>query len=165
VSAAGSGLIASKTADAATAMAATQDGYTVTFHNTNTAAATLTSISDALPSGFAYVAGSTTGDVTAAPTIVANQLTWAGPFTVPAAGDLAFHFNVTVSTSPGHYTNSVTGASAVAVTPANNTAPIDVPTVVPVPALPLKGIPIALALVTIAGIGVSFRRRRTARAK
>ena len=41
------------------------DGYTITIHNPNAGAATVNSITDTLPAGFSYVAGSTTGDAQA----------------------------------------------------------------------------------------------------
>jgi uncharacterized repeat protein (TIGR01451 family) len=154
-------ILASKTADAAVvAMPGGQDGYTVTFHNGNAAAATLSSVVDTLPSGFAYVANSTTGGVTAEPTAAAGTLTWTGPFTVPAGGDLQFHFKVTVSTTPGHYTNSVTAMStASAVVAANGVAPIDVAITVATPAFPVEGLPIALVLG--GGMLFLFWRRRS----
>ena len=137
---------ASKTADFSVRTPGTQDGYTVTFTNTGTAAATLTSVTDTLPAGFTYLAGSTTGGTTTDPTGTTGTLTWTGPFNVPAGGTFVFHFNVSVSSTPGHYTNSVAAAAATAVTPAASVAPIDVATVVPTPAFPVKGLPIAFLL-------------------
>ncbi len=153
-------IVASKTADATPVTPGANDGYTVVFHNPNATAATLTSVTDTLPTGFTYVAGSTTGGVTADPTGTTGQLVWTGPFTVPASGDLTFHFAVTASVTPGHFTNSVTAASAAeTITAATNTAPVDVASIVVIPALPIEGIPIALALVTGIGLAVWWRRR------
>lgn len=138
---------ATKTADAAATVTGAQDGYTVTLANSGSAAAPVTAITDTLPTGFSYVAGSTTGGITADPTISGSQLTWTGTFSVPAGGTLVFHFKVTVSSTAGHYTNSVAasnGASPVA--SATGTAPIDVGTVAPIPAFPLQGLPIAVGL-------------------
>ena len=138
---------ATKTADAAATVPGAQDGYTVTLANSGTAAAAVTAITDTLPTGFSYIAGSTTGGITADPTSSGSQLTWSGTFSVPAGGTLVFHFKVTVSSTAGHYTNSVAatnGASPVA--SATGTAPIDVGTVAPIPTFPLEGLPIAIGL-------------------
>ena len=47
---------------------------------------TLNSITDMLPQGFSYIAGSSTGATTANPTVGGQTLTWNGPFTVPGGG-------------------------------------------------------------------------------
>lgn len=120
-------IVASKTADAPTTTPGAQDGYVVTFHNGGTSAATLDSITDTLPTGFSYVVGSTSGGVAVDPAASGSTLTWTGPFAVTAGGDLQFHFNVVVASAPGHYTNTVTAASALAtVSPATDTAPVDI---------------------------------------
>ncbi|MCA1683862.1 MAG: DUF11 domain-containing protein, partial [Actinobacteria bacterium] len=102
---------AGKTADADAVMPADTNGYTVSFHNGNTTAATLDSVTDTLPAGFTYVTGSSTGGVTTDPAVSGQEVTWTGPFTVPAGGDLSFHFEVTVSSTVGLYTNSVSALS------------------------------------------------------
>jgi len=104
----------SKTAAAPSAAAGAADSYTITVSNSNTQAATLDSISDSLPAGFTYTAGSSSGATTTDPAISGQNLTWTGPFTVPASGSLALTFGVTVSTTPGTYENS---ANAVAQSP------------------------------------------------
>jgi uncharacterized repeat protein (TIGR01451 family) len=120
-------LSTSKTADASAAAPGARDGYTITVHNPNTVAATLNSITDTLPVGFTYVAGSTTGATTANPAISAQILTWSGPFTVPAGGNVVLHFNVTVSSTPGQYFNNATAdAGSFSVAPTGNTAPITI---------------------------------------
>ncbi len=63
-------LSASKTADSPTTQAGGQNGYTITISNPGQQPATLTQISDELPTGFTYVAGSSSGATTADPTIV-----------------------------------------------------------------------------------------------
>ena len=89
----------------------------------------VSSVVDTLPAGFSYVAGSSSGLTTTDPAISGQMLTWAGPLTI--AGDTTtattLHFNVTVSSTPGMYTNNadVTGFTAGSV-PATNTAPITV---------------------------------------
>ncbi len=121
-----------KTADKATVGAGQGDGYTITVTNPNKSAVPLATISDALPAGFSYVAGSTTGATTANPTISGQTLTWSGPFAVPAGdgstpGSTSLHFNVTVSATPGDYVNNA-GATATGFTvvPTGNTAPVTV---------------------------------------
>jgi uncharacterized repeat protein (TIGR01451 family) len=122
----------SKTADAASTPAGGTNGYTVTVTNPGVVPTTLTSITDSLPAGFSYVTGSTTGATTSDPAVNGQDLTWTGSFVVPAAtgntpGTLSLHFGVTVSTTPGTYTNSVTGTgTGVTVIPATDTAPITV---------------------------------------
>jgi uncharacterized repeat protein (TIGR01451 family) len=125
-------LSTTKTADAATVGAGAADGYTITVSNPNVGAVTLSSITDTLPAGFTYTAGSTTGATTADPSITGQTLTWAGPFTVPAAtgatpGTLTLHFGVTVSSTPGDYFNNAGAESAdFTVAPTGDTARITV---------------------------------------
>jgi TolB protein len=124
-------LTTTKTADSPTAGVRTADGYTIRITNPNNGAATFTQFTDTLPSGFTYVAGSTSGATTADPSITGQTLTWTGSFTVPANGTLSLHFGVLVAASPGRYFNS---AAAVSIgracpftfTPTGQTAPIDV---------------------------------------
>ena len=63
-------LTTSKTADSATASAGGSDGYTITIHNPNTSAVSLTDVTDMLPPGFSYTSGSSTGATTADPSIL-----------------------------------------------------------------------------------------------
>ncbi len=128
-------LSTAKTADNNSAAAGGQDGYTITFSNQNSSSETLSSITDTLPSGFSYVAGSTTGATTANPSISGSTLTWNGPFSVPAAsesspGTRSLHFLVRVSSTPGTYYNNAGGnAGALTVAPTGNTAPVTVSSV------------------------------------
>jgi uncharacterized repeat protein (TIGR01451 family) len=120
-------LTTTKTADAGTAAAGTSDGYTVKIHNGNLTAQTVTSITDSLPAGFSYAAGSATGATTADPTVSGQNLTWTGSFPVAAGADLTLHFGVTVSTTPGTYYNNASGtATDLAVAPTGDTAPVTV---------------------------------------
>ncbi|HYR12605.1 MAG TPA: post-COAP-1 domain-containing protein, partial [Mycobacterium sp.] len=120
-------LSTTKTADAATAAAGASDGYTITIHNPNASPATLNSITDTLPAGFTYTASSTTGVTTTNPGISGQTLTWAGPFSVPASGDVTLHFNVTVASTAGVYLNNAGGeAGAIPVAPTGPTAAITV---------------------------------------
>ena len=54
-------LTMAKTADQASVAAGAADGYTITVTNSTNAAVPLTSVTDTLPAGFSYVAGSSTG--------------------------------------------------------------------------------------------------------
>jgi uncharacterized repeat protein (TIGR01451 family) len=120
-------LTTTKTADSATAEAGSTDGYTITISNPNATPVALDSIFDSLPSGFTYVPGSTTGMTTNDPAIDGQTLTWSEPGTVPAEGSASLHFLVTVSSTPGTYTNDA-GATAgsFTVAPSGPTAPITV---------------------------------------
>jgi uncharacterized repeat protein (TIGR01451 family) len=136
-------LVATKTADAATSAPGATNGYTITISNPNNASITLSSITDTLPAGFGYNVGSSTGATTADPAISGQSLTWSVSTTVPANGSVTLHFNVTVATAPGTYTNDAGGtATGTAVTSSGATAPITVtgtattaPTATPTPAL------------------------------
>jgi uncharacterized repeat protein (TIGR01451 family) len=120
-------LSTSKTADSPTVSPGGTDGYTITIHNPNASAVVVSSITDTLPAGFAYVANSTTGATTANPTISSQTLTWSGAFNAPAGGDVTLHFNVTASSVSGTYMNNAGGDSgAVAVAPTGPTAPVTV---------------------------------------
>jgi uncharacterized repeat protein (TIGR01451 family) len=120
-------LVATKTADAATSAPGAPNGYTITITNPNAGSIALDTITDTLPAGFAYVTGSSTGVTTANPVIAGQNLTWSGPFAVPANGSIMLHFNVTVSATPGTHTNQAGGtATGTTVTPSGPTAPITV---------------------------------------
>lgn len=134
-------------ADSATAAPSGSDGYTVTVSNTSASAISLSSIVDTLPAGFTYTAGQTTGGITTDPAVSGSTLTWTGPFTVPASGTLTFDFKVTVSATPGTYTDNVTGNSTATLTPATASAVITVGTVVSIPAFPIEGLPVVVLLV------------------
>ena len=120
-------LATTKNADSATVAPGGTDGYTITIHNPNAGAATVNSITDTLPAGFAYAAGSTTGATTSNPSISGQTLTWSGSFVAAGGGDVTLHFNVTASSTPGTYTNNAGGeAGAVTVAPTGATAPVTV---------------------------------------
>src|SRR5581483_10025807 len=95
-------------ADSATAAPGAADGYTVSIQNGSSAPARVNSIVDTLPNGFAYVKGSTTGDITKDPAIAGHELTWNGPFTIAGGARLRFHFSVHVANTPGVYLDNVT---------------------------------------------------------
>jgi uncharacterized repeat protein (TIGR01451 family) len=120
-------LSTAKTADQATAQPGSADGYTITVANPNTSTVTLDSITDALPAGFTYIAGSTTGATSADPLVSGQTLTWTGPFAVPAGGSVSLHFGVTVSSTSGDYLNEATAtATGFTVAPTGPTAQITV---------------------------------------
>ena len=101
----------SKTADNPTSAAGATNGYNITISNTNPDAVTLSSITDTLPAGFAYVSGSTTGVTTSNPSVAAQVLTWSGPFVVPANGSVTLDFSVTVANAAGDYYNEAGGVA------------------------------------------------------
>src|SRR2546426_5566137 len=117
-------LSTTKTADSSTVAAGGSDGYTITIHNPNASPVAVSSVMDALPARFAYVASSTTGATTADPTISGQTLAWNGSFSAPAGGDVTLHFNVTASSTPGTYYNNASGdAGAVVGAASRDTAP------------------------------------------
>lgn len=119
-------LTVAKTADLDQAAAGGTNGYTITIDNPRSSDVVLSSISDTLPPGFTYVAGSTTGDVTTDPAVDGQTLTWSG-VTVPGNGAVSLHFGVVVTTTPGTYFNSATATSdSASVTPAVHTAEVTV---------------------------------------
>mgnify|MGYP002335905170 CR=1 FL=1 len=116
-----------KTADSAESLPGEVNGYTLTVSNPNPSAVSLEWIVDSLPDGFHYVSGSTTGDVQFDPVVAGGDLTWGGPLDVPGAGELTFHFQVTVSDQPGEFTNDAeASAPPYAVAPAEDAAEISV---------------------------------------
>lgn len=120
-------LSTTKTADAAQTAPGGPNGYTITVSNPNTGAVTVDAITDTLPAGFSYTTGSTTGATTNDPTVNGQDLEWAGPFEVPAGGNVELSFAVTVSASPGtYYNNAGAAAEGVTVAPTGDTAPVEV---------------------------------------
>jgi uncharacterized repeat protein (TIGR01451 family) len=117
-----------KVADAPTSAAGGRNGYTITVRNPNTGAVTLSSITDTLPSGFSYVAGSTTGLTTANPSTSGSTLTWNGSFSVPGTGTATLTFDVDVGGAAGQFFNSAaaTATGGFSVAPTGPTAPITV---------------------------------------
>jgi uncharacterized repeat protein (TIGR01451 family) len=156
-------LFVTKTADASNVDPGASDGYTVTVNNPG-ADATINSITDTLPAGFTYTAGSSTGATTADPTIAGQVLTWPGPFAIAAGGSLTLHFGVTVSSTSGTYTNEVSAdAGAAGIADSGPTAPVTIGGIAP-PAGPIstptlgEGMLALLALLLV-GTGVFARRR------
>ncbi|HUP69124.1 MAG TPA: hypothetical protein VM142_04840 [Acidimicrobiales bacterium] len=83
--------------------------YTVTLSSTGTSAATVTSVVDTLPTGFTFVAGSTTGTLlgASAPTVALPNVTWTGSFAIPAGESRTLVFRVVAASAPGTYDNVV----------------------------------------------------------
>jgi uncharacterized repeat protein (TIGR01451 family) len=128
-----------KAADAATSPSGGSNGYTITIANPNDVDVGIDEITDTLPAGFAYVAGSTAGDVTGDPSVDGQTLTWeafeGSLVTIPAEGAVSLSFDVTVSTTPGAYLNEAgadgsgfaleTGPTAQVTVPAPPALPCD----------------------------------------
>ena len=121
-------LTTTKTVALPSVTAGRSDSYTITIANPNTSPATLASITDTLPAGFTYTPGSTSGATTTDPGVAGQVLTWTGPFIVPASGTITLTFAVTVSTTPGTYTNQAggVGQSPYVVVGTGQTAPVTV---------------------------------------
>ena len=101
--------------------------YTITINNSGDVPATLSTIKDTLPAGFSYVPGSSSVLTTADPTVLGQDLTWNGPFSLAANGSGVLTFSATASSTPGVYLNNA-GATAqsLPVTPTGPTAPVTV---------------------------------------
>jgi len=116
-----------KTAATDTATPGSGDSYTITLNNPTGGDVTVGSVTDHLPAGFVYIADTSSGLTTTNPTVSGQDLTWAGPFTVPAGGTATLTFAVMVATEPGTYTNSVDAAAeGTTVTGTGPTAPVTV---------------------------------------
>ncbi len=132
-------LTVTKTASVSQVAPGGQVSYTITVSNPGTAATPLADITDTLPDGFSYVAGSTTGVTTDEPTVNGQTLTWSGSFNVPAAsgspGTISLTFTVTASSATGVYTNSANAdpSQGAIVIGADNVAPVQVGNVPPPP--------------------------------
>src|SRR5882762_7139917 len=101
--------------------------YTITINNSGNAPVTLNTINDTLPPGFSYVTGSSSVLTTADPAVLGQELTWNGPFALPANGSSVLTFSATASATPGDYLNNA-GATAegIPVSPTGPTAQVTV---------------------------------------
>ncbi len=90
--------------------------FTVTVNNTSAAPVTVTGITDALPTGFAYVStgGGSLGAPSASPAGGATGLlAWTfASATVPAGGARTFSFTATAPAAPGTWSNAATVSSS-----------------------------------------------------
>jgi uncharacterized repeat protein (TIGR01451 family) len=97
-----------KSASPSTTPAAGTIGYTVTMTNTGPFSVPVTQVTDTLPAGFSYKAGTTTGMTAANPSGTTGTITWNGSWTLPATGTLVLNFQAAAATVSGTYTNSAT---------------------------------------------------------
>ena len=102
-----------KTADSSSAVQSGRDGYTITITNPNSTAVTVNEITDALPAGFIYTPGSSSGVTTTNPMVAGSMLTWTGAFSLGPGATITLHFDVTVSGTPGTYSDIAGGAAFV----------------------------------------------------
>ncbi len=103
--------------------------YTITVTNVGIVNAHLTELEDvALPPGFSFVPGSTTGLTTDDPVITSQTLTWNGDWNIPAAGQATLSYQATASSVPGDYlSGAATDEACVdAVVSVEETAPVNV---------------------------------------
>jgi uncharacterized repeat protein (TIGR01451 family) len=125
-------LSVTKTASPATVSSGGTLQYTINVNNPSASAVTLNTITDSLPSGFSYVPGSTTGVTTTDPMISGQNLTWSGPFTLPATSSVSLQFNAIAALTPGDYYNNASATAASApVTPSGPTAKVTVTPLAP----------------------------------
>ena len=117
-----------KTADSSSAVQSGTDGYTITITNPNSTAVTVNEITDALPAGFIYTPGSSSGVTTTNPMVAGSMLTWTGAFSLGPGATITLHFDVTVSGTPGTYSDVAGGAAFVSepvtVIPTGPVAPV-----------------------------------------
>jgi len=101
--------------------------YTITVSVAGAGTANVTAINDTLPTGFSYLAGSTTGTTTADPSIAGQNLTWSLSRNVTSGSPVTLSFQATSSSVAGTYNNnsSVQGSNFTTVS-TGNTAPVTV---------------------------------------
>ncbi len=107
--------------------------YAITISNQGATSATLSNltVTDTLPFGFSYRAGSTGGTAgAAAPTVTGRDVVWSIPSLTLAAGaskTITFTADISGATLPGRYLNDVRATAANAtIPPALGTAPVAV---------------------------------------
>ena len=107
-----------------------QNRYTITITNPNNAPVNAGPITDRLPSGFAYLNGSTlplpADGGPGEPMVGGLLLTWNGPVAVAAKSVKSFSFGVGTPNTPGTFFNNVRAEASggFSVAPTNETAPI-----------------------------------------
>lgn len=107
--------------------------YTLTITNTSSNVVTVSSISDTLPAGFAYVSNGagTLGAPSSSPAPGATgTITWSFPggTTIPASSSRTFIFNVTAGTSQGTFYNTASAVTNFGTITAADTTGIQVRT-------------------------------------
>lgn len=107
------------TADAVAVVPGANDGFAISVANPTSKPVTVDAFVDTLPDGFTYTPESTTGDLTADPTITGQQLRWPGPRTLPPGGTVSWHIGVGVGTDTRVATDTATAQVS---TPVDQTA-------------------------------------------
>lgn len=116
-----------KSATPSSVLAGGTVAYTITLSTTSGSAVPVTQVTDTLPAGFIYQAGTTSGLTTSDPGIAGQTLTWNGAWSIPAGGSTTLTFNATASTTDGTYDNSATYTpTGYPVQSISNTAPVTV---------------------------------------
>jgi len=89
--------------------------YSIKINNDGNLTGNLTTITDDLPTGFSYIAGSSCGLTTSNPNINGSQLIWTDTWSVNALDSLNLDFSVKASLTPGSYSNnaSISGSNFV----------------------------------------------------
>jgi uncharacterized repeat protein (TIGR01451 family) len=93
--------------------------YTVTISNSGQMTATVETIVDTLDARLSFDGMLAAGDIVSPPLVVANTLTWTGPFTVPPTSTLTLRYQVQTASSSDAYQ----ACNSVAITPADTTLP------------------------------------------
>lgn len=86
--------------------------FSMSVSNPGTTDQSLLSIIDTMPTGFTYAASSTTGVTTADPSVSGQQITWNGPFTIPAGGQVTIQFSLIAPQVGGTYNNTGSAVSS-----------------------------------------------------
>lgn len=103
----------SVTPDSLMALSGAVVTYTVTLVNEGDYPGVLGTVYDTLPPGFAYVDMVAGSDVLADPSGTTGTITWAGPFSVPAHGQLRLVFKAAINQTPGTYINTASATTLV----------------------------------------------------
>lgn len=135
--------------------------YTVHVSNPSGVPVVIGSVIDTIADGLRFVPGSTKGITTADPAVSGRDLTWSGPYTIPAASDvntpgsITLSFDVEVVGSPGTYPNDVrlVSADGAAVLPFEDSNPVVV--VAATPAAPVTDPSATVADATLNPLTVS----------
>jgi uncharacterized repeat protein (TIGR01451 family) len=114
---AGPNIIVEKYASVDTIINGANFQYTIKITNTGDTAGNLSTVVDTLPTGFSYVAGTSSGITMVDPVISGQTITWGGVWVVNEAGVMpnyqSLTFTVTAPRTIGDYTNiaTVTGSN------------------------------------------------------
>jgi uncharacterized repeat protein (TIGR01451 family) len=101
--------------------------YALTLYNASMNSVRVVHIWDALPDGFTFIGGSTSGALTEEPTRTGSEVHWSGPLTIAPSSSATLSF---AATAPGvsgtYYSEAFADAENAAVTPSGATAPVTV---------------------------------------